>query len=100
MNLVLHFNPGKAQYAEERFFKESERLYSVLDKQLEGREFIVGEYTIADMACWPWVSRHEWQNISLADYPNVQDWYKRLAERPAVQAGYHVPSKVNEIPSG
>ena len=96
----VHFNPGKAQYAEQRFFKETERLYSVLEKQLEGREFIIDEYTIVDMACWPWISRHEWQNISLGTYPNIRNWYKRLAERPAVQAGYHVPSNVNEIPPG
>ncbi|MEP2680670.1 MAG: glutathione S-transferase N-terminal domain-containing protein [Sulfitobacter sp.] len=96
----LHFNPGKAAYAEERFGTEVKRLYSVLDKQLEGRDHICGEYSIADMACWPWVSRYEWQQIDLADYPNVRAWYQRLRAREAVQKGYHVPKVMGEIPEG
>ena len=96
----LHFNPGKAAYAEERFGAEVKRLYSVLDKQLEGRDHICGEYSIADMACWPWVSRYEWQQIDLADYPNVRAWYQRLRAREAVQKGYHVPKGMGEIPEG
>lgn len=94
----LKFNPGKAPYAEERFFAEAQRLYGVLDKRLEGREYIVDDYTIADMATWPWISRYEWQRIDLNDYPNVKRRYVEIAERPAVQRGYHVPKKVNEIP--
>ncbi len=96
----LHFNPGKAAYAEERFGAEVKRLYSVLDKQLEGRDHICGEYSIADMACWPWVSRYEWQQIDLADYPNVRAWYQRLRARDAVQKGYHVPKVMGDIPEG
>jgi GSH-dependent disulfide-bond oxidoreductase len=96
----VHFNPGKADYAEERFSTEAKRLYGVLDNRLEGRDFIVDDYSIADMACWPWISRYEWQKIDLNDYPNVRAWYQRLAARPAVQAGYHVPKKVGEIPAG
>lgn len=93
-----HFNPGKAGYAEDRYLTETRRLYSVLEKRLEGRDFIVDEYSIVDMACWPWISRYEWQGISLADFPNIRKWYQHLAARPAVQAGYHVPKKVSEIP--
>lgn len=96
----LHFNPGKAAYAEERFGAEVKRLYSVLDKQLEGRDHVCGEYSIADMACWPWVSRYEWQQIDLADYPNVRAWYQRLRARDAVQKGYHVPKVMGDIPEG
>ena len=96
----LHFNPGKAAYAEERFSAEVKRLYAVLDKQLEGRDHICGEYSIADMACWPWVSRYEWQQIDLTDYPNVRAWYQRLRARDAVQKGYHVPKVMGEIPEG
>ncbi|WP_339639288.1 glutathione S-transferase N-terminal domain-containing protein [uncultured Sulfitobacter sp.] len=96
----LHFNPGKAAYAEERFGAEVKRLYGVLDKQLEGRDHICGEYSIADMACWPWVSRYEWQQIDLADYPNVRAWYQRLRARDEVQKGYHVPKVMGEIPEG
>ena len=96
----VKFNSGKSAYAEERYSNENKRLYGVLDKRLEGRDYIVDEYTIADMACWPWISRYEWQQIDLADYPNVRAWYQRIAQREAVQRGYHVPKKVGEIPEG
>ena len=94
----LKFNPGKAPYAEERFAKEAKRLYGVLDRRLEGRDFVAGEYSIADMAIWPWISRFEWQQIDLDDFPNVRDWYVRIAERPAVQRGYQVPKYVTDVP--
>jgi GST-like protein len=94
----LQFNPGKAPYAEERYGKETQRLYGVLDRQLEGRDFICGEYSIADMASWPWVSRFEWQRIDMNQFPNVRDWYLRVLDRPAVVKGYHVPKYVSEIP--
>ena len=96
----LHFNPGKSDYAEIRFRNEVARLYGVLDKRLDGRNYICDDYSIADMACWPWVSRYEWQRINLAEYSNVRSWYKRLLKRDAVQKGYHVPKKMNEIPKG
>ena len=96
----LHFNPGKSDYAEIRFRNEVARLYGVLDKRLDGRDYICDDYSIADMACWPWVSRYEWQRINLAEYSNVRSWYKRLLKRDAVQKGYHVPKKMNEIPTG
>ena len=94
----LHFNPGKAPYAEERFSKEAKRLYGVLERRLEGREFVAGEYSIADMAIWPWISRFEWQEIELGEFPNVRDWYLRIAGRPAVQRGYQVPKYVTDLP--
>ncbi|MGF1502858.1 MAG: glutathione S-transferase N-terminal domain-containing protein [Paracoccaceae bacterium] len=94
----LKYNAGKAPYAEERYHKEAKRLYGVLDRRLEGREFIAGSYSIADIAAWPWVSRFEWQQIDLGAFPRVRDWYLKIAERPAVQKGYHVPKHVNEIP--
>jgi GSH-dependent disulfide-bond oxidoreductase len=93
------FNPGKAPYAEERYAKEAKRLYGVLDKRLAGHPFVAGEYSIADIATWPWISRYEWQQIDLAEFPNVKRWYNEIAARPAVQAGYHVPKKVGEIPA-
>ena len=74
----LHFNPGKSDYAEIRFQNEVARLYGVLEKRLDGRNYICDDYSIADMACWPWVSRYEWQRINLAEYSNVRAWYKRL----------------------
>jgi GST-like protein len=96
----LHFNPGKSDYAEARFRSEVARLYGVLDRRLEGRDYICDDYSIADMACWPWVSRYEWQQVNLADYPNVRSWYQRLLARDAVQKGYHVPKNMGEIPQG
>jgi GST-like protein len=94
----VKYNPGKAPYAEERFTKEAKRLYGVLDRRLEGREFVAGDYSIADMAIWPWISRFEWQKMDLNEYPRVRDWYVRIAGRPAVQKGYQVPKYVTDIP--
>lgn len=94
----LKFHPGKAPYAEQRFHAEAQRLYRVLDTRLADRAFLVDDYTIADMATWPWISRYEWQRIDLNDYPNVKRWYLEIASRPAVQRGYHCPKRVNEIP--
>lgn len=96
----LKYNSGKSAYAEERFATEAQRLYGVLDRRLEGRDYVVDTYTIADMAIWPWVSRYEWQNIDLADYPNVRRWYRALRARPAVERGYHQPFFVSDIPEG
>ena len=98
---VHHFtkyNPGKSAYAEERFLKEANRLYKVLNTQLEGRDFVAGEYSIADIAIWPWISRFEWQTIDLNNYPNVKRWYTTIAARPAVQRGYKVPKDMGAIP--
>jgi GST-like protein len=92
------YNAGKSVYAEERFYKEAQRLYSVLDQRLSEVEYLAGEYSIADMATWPWVSRFEWQQIALNEYPNVQRWYAHIADRAAVQKGYDVPMFVNAIP--
>lgn len=94
----LKFNEGKAPYAEERYFNETKRLYGVLERRLEGRDFICDEYSVADIASWPWISRFEWQRMDLNEFPNVKAWYLRIADRPAVERGYHVPSKAQEIP--
>ena len=88
----LKFNPGKSEYAEARFREEATRLYGVLDARLAERPYIAGEeYTIADIASWPWAARHEMQFIDLAQYPNVLRWYLSIAARPAVQRGWAVP---------
>ncbi|MFW5680056.1 MAG: glutathione S-transferase family protein [Pseudomonadota bacterium] len=92
------FNPGKAPYAEERYTKEAERLYGVMDRRLAEQPYLAGEYSIADMASWPWISRFEWQGIDLRAFPNVERWYLEIADRPAVQRGYDVPSVQNSIP--
>jgi GST-like protein len=94
----VKYNPGKAPYAEERYLKEAARLYKVLNTQLGLHEYVAGEYSIADIAIWPWISRFEWQTINLNDYPNVKRWYLEIAKRPAVQAGYKVPKDMGPIP--
>ena len=94
----VKFNPGKSEYAQQRYAGETRRLYGVLNKQLEHSDFIVGEYSIADIACWPWVSRYEWQGIDISEYPNILRWYKTIAARPAVAKGYQVPVFSTEIP--
>jgi GST-like protein len=98
---VHHFvrnNKGKAPYAEERYIKETHRLYGVLDKRLADRDYVAGIYSIADMAIWPWISRFEWHTVDLNQYPNVARWYTASAARPAVIKGYDVPVKQPGIP--
>ena len=67
-----------------RFTKEVRRLYGVLNARLETRDFVLGAYTIADMNIWPWISRHGWQKVDLAEFPNVQRWFDQIGARPAV----------------
>ncbi len=94
----LHFQPEVSDYAAQRYGEETIRLYGVLDKQLAAKLYIAGEYSIADIALWPWVSRFEWQHIDLTAYPNIKRWYLDIAARPAVQRGYKVPTASDEIP--
>jgi len=94
----VKYNAGKAPYAEERYLKEAHRLYGVLNKQLDGREYVADDYSIADIAIWPWISRYEWQTIDLKQYPNVLRWYLAIANKPATQKGYKVPKDVGEVP--
>ena len=98
---VHHFtkyNPDASEYARKRYEEEARRLYGVLDKRLEGRDFIVDEYSIADMACWPWAARHNWQEIDLNDYPNVRRWYMTMLDRPAVQRAWNIPENDQPLP--
>jgi len=94
----VRYNQGKAPYAEERYLKEAKRLYGVLDKQLADKDYVVGDYSIVDMAIWPWTARFNWQTIDLNDYPNVRRWYVSIAERPAVQKGWLVPENDQPLP--
>lgn len=94
----LKYEPGRGDYAEARYATEAARLYQVLETRLDGRTFVAGDYSIADMAIWPWISRFEWQQIDLGAYPRVRDWYLRIADRPAVVRGYHQPHSVGDIP--
>ncbi len=90
----VKYNPGKSPYAEERYSRENARLYGVLEARLAEREFICDSYSIVDIATWPWISRFEFQQMDLHAYPRLLDWYLRIADRPAVQAGYGVPEKL------
>lgn len=89
-----HFNrfaPQKVPYAIERYNGEARRLWGVLEQQLQQREFVVDDLSIADFAIYPWACRHEWQQIELDDYPAVRDWMARMAELPFVARGMQVP---------
>lgn len=88
----LKFSPGKAPYAEERYANEVRRLYGVLDARLKQLPYLAGDYSIADIATYPWVARCEWHCVDLADFPNVKDWFERIGARPAVQKGMAVPT--------
>ena len=81
----------KVPYAVERFHKEALRLYRVLDKELEHKEFLAGSYSIADIATYPWVGRHEGHNVNLEAFPNVKRWFDAISARPAVKRGMAVP---------
>jgi GST-like protein len=95
----VKYNQGKAPYAEERYLKEAHRLYGVLDKRLAGNAYVSGpEYSIADIAIFPWIARFEWQTIDLNAYPNVKRWYLAIAGREGVQRGYDIPAMGNAIP--
>jgi GST-like protein len=94
----VKFNPGKSAYAEERYSKEAKRLWRVLDTRLAQAEYVAGDYSIADIAIWPWISRFEWQTVDFADYPNVKRWYLAIAERPAVQRGWDVLEEGRALP--
>lgn len=96
-----HFNrfkPEVSDYARERYTQEAQRLYGVLDKRLNQHEFLAGsEYTIADIATWPWISRWSWQGIDMDAFPNVKRWYLSIAQRKTVKRGHDVP-KPSPIP--
>ncbi len=98
VHYFLKYNAGKAPFAEDWFSAEARRIYGVFDRLLAKLEFICGDYSIVDMATFPWIARHEWQRIDLNDYGNVKRWYLTIAARPAVRKGYKVPDASIEIP--
>jgi GST-like protein len=88
----LRYAPEKVPYAIERYRKETARLYGVLERRLAEHAFLAGEYSIADIATYPWVARHEWHDIDLAACPAVRRWFKAIGKRPAVRRGMAVPA--------
>jgi len=94
-----HYNPGKSDFGEERYFKITKRIYQELDNRLKHSKFLAGEnYTIADIATWPWLARHEWHDIGLNNYKNLSSWYLEIADREAVIKGYNFMNKDLKIP--
>ncbi len=93
------YAPEKIPYAIERYVKETNRLYGVLNKRLAGRDFIAGEYSIADIACYPWTVSHEAQGQRLADFPRLQRWFEAIRARPATQRAYEKAKAINTNPT-
>ena len=94
-----HYNPGKSEFGEERYFKIAKRIYQELDNRLKQSKFLAGEnYTIADIATWPWLARHEWHDIGLKNYQNLSRWYLEIADREAVIKGYDLYKIGSQIP--
>jgi GST-like protein len=87
----LRAAPEPVPYAIDRYSKETRRLYGVLDKHLAGRQWLGSQYSVADIATYPWVARHEWHKVELADFPAVKRWYDAIGSRPAVQQGMKIP---------
>jgi len=94
-----HYNPGKSKFGEERYFKITKSIYKDLDERLGQSKYLAGEnYSIADIATWPWIARHEWHDIGLKNYKNLTRWYLEIAGREAVIKGYNFMKKGEAIP--
>ncbi len=94
----VHYAPEKIDYAVDRYVGETSRLYAVLDRQLADRDYVAGEYSIADMACYPWIVPHKRQNQNLEEFPNLQRWFEAIRARPAVERAYEKGKAINSQP--
>ena len=93
------FNKGLSEIGEKRYFEITKNIYNILDKQLINNKFLAGEdYSIADIATWPWIARHQWHDIGLKKYSYLCEWYQMIAERPGVIKGYKFMDQSSEIP--
>ena len=96
----LKFNKGKSEYAENRYKKEAERLYEVMDKRLSVVDYLGGnEYSIADISSWPWIARFDWHQIEITKFQHISRWYKQISQRSAVLKGYDIPEIGAKIPT-
>ena len=94
-----HFNPGKSEFGEQKFFDQAKRIYADLDERLSRSKYLAGDnYTIADIATWPWISRHEWHDIGLKNYNNLYKWYIEIADREGVIKGFDFLKNGSIIP--
>ena len=95
-----HYNSGKSEFGEQRYFKITKNLYKDLDERLASSKYLAGKnYTIADIVTWPWIARHEWHDIGLKDFKNLTRWYLEIATRKAVIKGYALLKNGSEIPN-
>ena len=94
-----HYNPGKSEFGEERYFKISKRIYSEVDEVLSKTKFLAGdEYTIADIATFPWFTRHEWHDIGIQNFKNLSRWYEEISKRDGVKKGFAFMNKDEDVP--
>ena len=94
-----HYNPGKSEFGEQRYFKITKRIYQDLDERLSASKYLAGEnYTIADIATWPWIARHEWHDIGLKNFKSLSRWYEEISKREAVIKGYDFLKNGSKIP--
>ncbi len=93
-----HYNSGKSNWGEERYFKIAKSIYKDLDERLEKSKFLAGEYSIADIATFPWLARHEWHDIGLKSYKNLSRWYEEISKRKAVIKGFDLLKRDETIP--
>ena len=94
-----HYNPGKSKFGEDRYFKITKSIYADLDERLSQSKYLAGDkYSIADIATWPWIARHEWHDIGLKNFQNLSEWYLDIAKREAVIKGYNFMQNGESIP--
>tara|TARA_Y100001970_G_scaffold266409_1_gene355074 strand:- start:6131 stop:6754 length:624 start_codon:yes stop_codon:yes gene_type:complete len=93
-----HYNSGKSKWGEERYFKISESIYNDLDERLQKSKFLAGDYSIADIATFPWIARHEWHDIGLKNFKNLSRWYNEISNREAVIKGFDLLRRDEKIP--
>ena len=93
-----HYNPGKSNWGEDRYFKIAKTIYTDLDERLGKSNFLAGDYSIADIATFPWIARHEWHDIGLKEFKNLSRWYKEISKRDAVIKGFDLLKRGEEIP--
>jgi len=94
-----HYASERIPYAVERYVNETNRLYGVLDRRLNDRPFVAGEYSIADIACYPWIRLHKRQGQNLSEFPGIARWFASLSERPAVRRAYEIAESINTAPT-
>jgi GST-like protein len=93
-----HYNPGKSEWGEDRYFKIAKSIYKDLDDRLEKSKFLAGDYSIADIATFPWIARHEWHDIGLKNFKNLCRWYEEISKRKAVIKGFDLLKREEKIP--